>query len=135
MWTCPKCGREFKRTNQGHFCGKAPETVDAYIAAQAPDVQSHISELRALIHRCVPNLKERIAWSMPYFEAGGCSISFSACKNHISLYLDAEILAAMEPQFNGFVIRKHAVYLPYGKVWPVSAIEQAITLFFAATGE
>lgn len=23
MWVCPKCGREFKRINQGHYCGKA----------------------------------------------------------------------------------------------------------------
>lgn len=30
MWICPKCGREFKRTNQGHYCGKAPESVDEY---------------------------------------------------------------------------------------------------------
>ena len=27
MWICPKCGKELKRTNQGHYCGKSPETV------------------------------------------------------------------------------------------------------------
>ena len=37
MWTCPNCGREFKRTNQSHFCGSAPETVEAYIAALPED--------------------------------------------------------------------------------------------------
>ena len=21
MWKCPKCGREFKNTNQEHYCG------------------------------------------------------------------------------------------------------------------
>lgn len=25
MWTCPKCGREFKKQNQDHYCGKAPK--------------------------------------------------------------------------------------------------------------
>ena len=34
MWICPKCGREFKRTNQGHYCGKAPGTVLEYIDSQ-----------------------------------------------------------------------------------------------------
>ena len=40
MWTCPKCGREFKKTNQDHYCGKAPETVDEYIAMQTPQLCS-----------------------------------------------------------------------------------------------
>ena len=34
MWTCPKCGRTFKRQEQSHYCGKAPETVEEYIAEQ-----------------------------------------------------------------------------------------------------
>ena len=34
MWVCPKCGREFQRNNQGHFCGQPPKTVDEYIAQQ-----------------------------------------------------------------------------------------------------
>ena len=33
MWKCPKCGRSFKKENQSHYCGKAPETVDEYILA------------------------------------------------------------------------------------------------------
>ena len=36
MWTCPKCGRTFKKQNQSHYCGRAPETVEDYILAQ-PD--------------------------------------------------------------------------------------------------
>ena len=40
MWTCPKCGREFKRTNQSHYCGKAPESVDEYIELQITDSRS-----------------------------------------------------------------------------------------------
>lgn len=70
MWTCPKCGRAFKRTNQGHYCGKAPETVDEYVDAQAQETQVHVMELRNIIQRCVPGIRERIAWSMPVFEMG-----------------------------------------------------------------
>ena len=32
MWTCPKCGRTFRRTDQDHYCGQAPASVDEYIA-------------------------------------------------------------------------------------------------------
>ena len=32
-WKCPKCGREFSKKDQQHFCEK-PQTIDEYIAAQ-----------------------------------------------------------------------------------------------------
>ena len=60
MWTCPKCGREFKRTNQSHYCGKAPESVDEYIELQIPEARAYVVELRNLILRCVPAVKEQL---------------------------------------------------------------------------
>ena len=45
MWICPKCGREFKRTNQDHYCGKAPETVPEYIDLQPSENHSHLKGL------------------------------------------------------------------------------------------
>jgi len=28
MWMCPKCGREFRNTNQNHSCGDKPANID-----------------------------------------------------------------------------------------------------------
>ena len=67
MWKCEKCGREFKKTNQGHYCGKAPETVDEYIEIQPENAQEHIAALRTVILRSVPDAEEGIAWSMPRY--------------------------------------------------------------------
>jgi transposase-like protein len=39
MWKCPNCGREFKNTDQSHFCEVKPATIAEYIAAQAEDIQ------------------------------------------------------------------------------------------------
>ena len=86
MWKCPKCGREFKRTNQGHYCGKAPETVLEYIALQPRETQTHLTEMMTVLKNSVPDVNERILWSMPYYEKDGESISFSACRNHIRCY-------------------------------------------------
>lgn len=68
MWTCPKCGREFKRINQGHYCGKVPETVLEYINSQPLETHSRLTEMMITLQNSVPCIKEWILWSMPYYE-------------------------------------------------------------------
>lgn len=123
MWKCPKCGREFQRTNQGHYCGKAPETVPEYIDLQPIEAHDHLTEMMTVLRSCVPNVKERILWSMPYYEKEGKSISFSACKKHISFYVGAEAIETYAPVLNGFSTKKNAIYFPYAKALPASLIE------------
>ena len=59
--------------------------------------QEYIIELRNIIKRCVPEVKERIAWSMPLFEKDKHSISLAACKTHISLYVDTKTIEMLKP--------------------------------------
>lgn len=126
MWICPKCGREFKRTHQGHFCGKAPATVDEYIESQPPEAHRHLNELRSIIRGNVPDVIERIAWSMPTYDKKGNSISFAACKKHISLYVGMEAIQKFQAELNGFSTKKSAVYLPYDKELPSGLIGNII---------
>jgi len=130
MWKCPGCGREFQRTNQGHYCGKAPETVDQYIELQSPEARMHIIGLRNIILRCVPGVAERIAWSMPVYRKDGFSVSFTACKKHVSLYLEDCVLETLREQLSGFVVRKNAVYLPYDRELPLEVLESAVGMTF-----
>lgn len=53
MWTCPKCGRTFKRQEQGHYCGKAV-TVEEYIAAQPEEVRQYLKEVRDALRAALP---------------------------------------------------------------------------------
>ena len=62
MWICPKCGREFKRINQGHYCGKAPESVDEYISLQEEKARPHLRLLRDIILGSASGIKEKILW-------------------------------------------------------------------------
>ena len=126
MWICPKCGREFRRTNQSHYCGEAPGTVLEYIALQSAQARPHLTELRSILLHSVPGVSERIAWSMPYYEKDGKSISFSACKNHVSLYAGEEAIQAFSPELKGLVTKKSAVYFPYDTVLPVGLIEKLV---------
>ena len=130
MWICPKCGRIFKRTNQGHYCGKAPESVDEYRELQNLQARIYIIELRNIIQRYVPEVKERIAWSMPLFEKDKHSISLADFKKHISLYVDTKTIEMLKPQLSELEIKKNAIYIPYDKDLPIKTIENVIRQSF-----
>ncbi len=121
MWTCPKCGREFKKKNQSHYCGEAPKTVSEYIESQP-----HLKQIVNIIHKTIPNVNERIVWSMPTYEKDKKSISFSTCKNHVSLYVGAEAIENFESGLNEFTTKKSAIYLPYNKDLPVKLIKDIV---------
>lgn len=122
MWTCPKCGREFKRANQGHYCGKAPETVAEYIGLQPLELHGRLEEMVDAIRSSVPDAKERIAWSMPVFEKEGRTVSLSVCKNHISFYTGTEAIELFKPELSEFVTKKSAIYFPHNKDLPLPLI-------------
>ena len=126
MWICPKCGREFKRTNQGHYCGQAPETVLEYITLQPLETHSHLTELMITIKDSVPCVNEHILWNMPYYEMKGKSISFSACKNHISFYVGDDTIREFASELTGIITKKNAIYFPYDKELPTRLIARIV---------
>lgn len=130
MWTCPKCKREFKRKNQGHYCGKAPECVDEYIELQIPEARKHMIKLRSIIQSSVAEVTESIAWSMAVYKKDKHSVSFAACKKHVSFYIDSDILEIFKSQLSDFVIMKNAIYFPYDKELPVKTIENIVKQSF-----
>ena len=65
-WKCPKCGREFARNEQDHYCTR-PQTVEEYIGIQEEGVQGKLRELRQILREAIPEAEECIAWSMPTY--------------------------------------------------------------------
>lgn len=124
MWICPKCGRQFERKNQGHYCGEAPKTVLEYIDSQPAETHAHLTEMMMILQNSVPGVNERISWSMPYYEKEGKSVSFSACKKHVSFYAGAEAVEKFALELKGFATKKNAVYFPYDKALPAKLIEE-----------
>ncbi|MBQ5437432.1 MAG: hypothetical protein IIU32_07075, partial [Firmicutes bacterium] len=47
-WKCPRCGREFSRQNQDHYCVR-PQNVDEYIAAQDENYRPRLEEIRVIL--------------------------------------------------------------------------------------
>ncbi len=122
MWTCPECGRSFKRRNQGHYCGKAPETIDAYIAAQPEEARQYLKAVRSAIRQVLPEAEEKISWSMPTFWKKHNIIQFAGFKKHIGLYPGPEAVETFAERLKGYKTSKGTIQLPYDKPLPLDLI-------------
>lgn len=116
MWTCPKCGKHFKRTNQRYSCGERPKTIDDYISRQDNDKQADLQLVRKTLHEALPEAEERISLSIPTFWKNHNIIQFSAAKKHIGIYPGTEAVAKFKDEFNGYSVDKGTIRIPYGNV-------------------
>lgn len=115
MWKCEKCGREFKNTNQDHYCVKAPKTIDEYINAQPEEICPILYKVRDTIRAAAPNATEKISWQMPTFWQGENLIHFAAFKKHIGIYPGDLSLVPFAERLEGYHRTKGAVQFPLNK--------------------
>lgn len=122
MWVCPKCGRSFRRKEQDHYCGKAPETIEEYILSQPEEAQPYLHQVNDAIKGSIPEAKEKISWSMPTYWKGRNLIQFAAFKRHIGLYPGPEAVEAFADKLTDYKTSKGAIQLPYSKPLPLELI-------------
>lgn len=114
MWKCPKCNREFEKTNQSHYCGEKPKTIDEYIAYQDEDKQEELSVIREILKKALPEAEERISWSMPTYWKGHNIVHFAASKKHIGFYPGPEAVAFFAKELGKYHTSKGTIQIPYG---------------------
>ena len=126
MWKCPKCGRSFKNENHGHYCRKAPETVDEYILAQDDANRGHLVSVRNVLRAALPDAVEKISWSMPTWWQGHNIIHFAAAKKHIRLYPGPEAVTFFAEKLDqaGCKYSKGSIQIPYSDELPLDLIAE-----------
>ena len=122
-WKCPKCGREFSKQGQSHYCEK-PQTIDEYIAVQDEAVRPKLNEVRAILRSALPDAQERISWSMPTYWKGQNLIHFAASKKHIGIYPGGEATTVFAEELAGIDVSKGTIRLPYDKELPAELIKE-----------
>ena len=115
MWKCPKCGRIFKNTNQDHYCGEAPKTIEEYIERQSEQAQTFLRQVNNTIKSAIPDAVEKISWSMPTYWKKHNLIQFAAFKKHIGLYPGPEAVNIFAERLKEYKTSKGAIQLPYDK--------------------
>lgn len=122
MWTCPKCGRSFKNTDQDHYCGPAPRDIADYIARQPAEVRPYLVRLHETIRRALPEATEKISWSMPTYWKKHNLIQFAAFKKHIGLYPGPAAVEAFAARLQEYPTSKGTIQLPYDRPLPLDLI-------------
>jgi uncharacterized protein YdhG (YjbR/CyaY superfamily) len=70
-----------------------PADVDAYLAAQPPEVRAALVKVRAAMRRALPTSVEAIKYGMPAYLVDGRAVaSFAGWKNHYALYFVSSAL-------------------------------------------
>ncbi len=124
MWECPKCGRKFKKTNQDHYCGPAPATIEEYIERQTEEVRPYLRQVNNALKAALPDAVQKISWSMPTYWKKRNLIQFAAFKKHIGLYPGPEAVEAFADRLKEYKTSKGAIQLPYDKPLPLGLITE-----------
>ena len=122
MWECPKCGRKFKNTNQNHYCGTAPHTIEEYIAQQPEYTRTYLLQISETIRSALPDAIQKISWSMPTYWKKRNLIQFAASKKHVGLYPGPAAVEAFANQLAAYKTSKGTIQFPYDKPLPLALI-------------
>lgn len=116
VWKCPKCGREFRKNEQSHYCGEKPKNIEEYIRSQDEEKQADLWMMRDILRAALPEAEERIAWSMPTYWKGHNILHFAASKKHIGLYPGPDAVSFFQEELSGYKSSKGSIQIPYGKI-------------------
>ena len=126
MWKCPNCNREFKNTNQNHYCKAVADTIDSYIEHAPEEHREVLQRVRETIKAAAPDATEKLSWKMPTFWQGRNLIQFAAHKQHLGLYPGPEAVGAFAEQLDNEDLKhsKGAIKIPWDKPIPYELIAE-----------
>ena len=107
-------------------------TIDEYIDARPPEIQSILRDVRRILHEAVPGAEEKIRYDMPAIMLGGrYAIHFAAWKKHLGLYPVPVLPAGLERELAPYRAAKDSVNFVYTKPIPYDLIERVATAIVA----
>ncbi len=107
--------------------GKAPKTVDEYLAIVPEPARSTLVKVRATIRAAAPaETTESISYGMPMFKYKGMLVGFAAFSKHCSLFPGAGPIAELQDELKGFSISKGTIQFPMDKPPSASLVKKLV---------
>jgi uncharacterized protein YdhG (YjbR/CyaY superfamily) len=102
------------------------KTIDEYIAAFPPDIQTRLQQLRAAIHEAAPEAEETISYQMPAFKQNGVLVYFAAFKNHIGFFPTAKGIEAFKDKLSGYKTSKGTIQFAFNTPLPLDLVKEIV---------
>ena len=105
---------------------------EEYVAQVPRHRQEALRQLRALVLSVADDVREDMAYGMPTYWAGRQVVcAFASQKNHLSLYLDAELVAAHRPDFGTLNCGKSCIRFARIDQLPWTTVAQILRATYA----
>jgi uncharacterized protein YdhG (YjbR/CyaY superfamily) len=103
------------------------ESVDAYISAQAADLQPKLSQLRQTIKKAAPTVEESISYGMPAYKFEGKPlVYFGAAKKHIGFYALPSANQLFKKELADYDVSKGTMRFPLDQPLPLKLISTIV---------
>ena len=102
------------------------KTIDEYIKAFPPNVQSILEEMRETIRKAAPEAIEAISYQIPTFKLNGNLVHFAAFKNHIGFYPTSSGIEAFKKELSPYKGAKGSVQFPKDKPIPYDLVKKIV---------
>lgn len=108
--------------------GKAPATIDAYLATVTGDKRRALDELRALLRALLPKAEECISYGLPAFRVEGKVLAgFKATAKGCSYYpFSGQTLATLAPELGGYSMTSGALHFTPDKPLPRALVRKLL---------
>ena len=105
--------------------------VDAYIAAQPPEIQRALEELRACIWKAAPGVSELMNYNIPAFALvmGGKrdkQIMIAGYPKHVGFYPGPDVIKAFTDQLAAYEFAKGSIQFPLNKPIPKALVVKMV---------
>jgi uncharacterized protein YdhG (YjbR/CyaY superfamily) len=108
-----------------------PTTVDDYIAAQPPEAQPRLCELRDAVRGVVPEAAEVISYGVPTYKLGGRAVAhFGAARRHVALY--GAVAEQFADELGAYKTLKGTVQFPLDRPVPADLVRRMVASRAAA---
>lgn len=104
----------------------APQTIDAYIAAQPGGVRLILEKVRATIAKAAPDATETFKYQLPTFVLHGNLVHFGAFKSHLGFYATPTGHTHFAKELSAYESGKGSVQFPFDKPIPYNLISKIV---------